>query len=1297
MIKNDDFSNDIDSQLAEAYEHLRQGRYRMALTAAQNIYKKRPNDFNIIICLAWALLENNNPAQALELANLSVQVGGNNINPRLYRGFFLMRMSIFEGAISDLDWVIAKNTELNTWAVLNKVRALAGLGNYSSALEVVESLIARNDSPTSDQIQIRDWLNKIIEHNNKNFKGTSSKAAIIMGEGEYAFKEKEFWFALWTSRFILNSPSLHRLHKQAHLLELETLFSMFQLRAAYDKAEVLKPLYFSDERFSNIYQKILKQQTHNYNPESRETSALTYDLRTDCEIMHSNLFNVIHAKTYDLMENLNTGKRTYLLQFNEESIRFIGVEVVIDNPFYTNKDVNINGMAIWYQNNIEVGRNEFGLEIQKDWKTVEFVQSWGTEIPGFWLRGQGKVEIFLDYQLICARWFAIDQSEIVNFEESILQNQQNDEPEKRNTSQPSEVRTSSAKPQETKSLEELLNELDSYIGLSEVKQSMSDFVDYLKFINERKKLGLKTLDELNVHSVFLGNPGTGKTTIARLLGKIFKAMGLLKNGHVIEVDRAGLVGQYIGETAQKTEKVINEALGGLLFIDEAYTLVKEGNQQDFGREAIDVLLKKMEDSAGEFVVITAGYPEEMNTFLNSNPGLKSRFTQYFNFNDYTPEELIKIFNLISEKEDYKIEDEAIKLLKKEFTQLYRRRDNTFGNARLVRNYFNEAKIRLSKRYLKIPEDERSKDTMTTICKEDVLDLTVNSQGSNINLGIDEEKLNEALDKLNSLTGLKTVKKEINEIVKLAKFYNEQGDNLQDKFNAHFLFLGNPGTGKTTVARLFSEIFAALGLLPKGHLVEIDRQGLVAGFVGQTAEKTKRVIDKAIGGTLFIDEAYTLIKKGDSNSDFGKEAVDTLLKRMEDDRGKFIVIAAGYTDDMNNFINSNPGLKSRFTKEIIFEDYTPSDLLQITKLSLEKRGHILDDETEPELKKHFNRIYRSRNKTFGNARIVRDLVESILKNQLLRIADIPSEERHEEVLKLILLEDIKNVIDVPKDDTKVSIEGDPELLDKYLDELSDLTGLESVKRSVEKLVSSLKVAKLRRERGLKVIPKNLHSVFMGNPGTGKTTIARLLSKIYKEMGVLQKGHLVEVDRSALVAGYQGQTATKTDDIINKAMGGTLFIDEAYALARGNSDFGQEAIDTLLKRMEDYQGKFIVIVAGYTNEMKKFVESNPGLQSRFTNYFSFQDYTPRQMLEIALLISKKNGYQLDEGAWQLMLDLFTDLYNKRDKNFGNARTVKNLLYNAISNQEERILTLYNPNDEDLMTIKFEDVDKINHDKL
>jgi len=1293
-------SEELDELLQEAYEHLQQGRYRMALVAAKTVYDERQYDYNAASCLAWAMLENGYPAQALELANLAVQVSENDVNSRLYRGFLLMRMGIFEGAISDLDWAISKKPDLLTWAHLNKARALGGLGRFFEGLEEIEKAIAIDKGSNQKLSQVREWFKKALGYEENFFNGIFSKKRSLLPEAEEALKQKEFWFSLWAARNILDTPSFSKDFYKAHLIELESLTGIFQTRMAYEKAASIKEDFKDDPRFNTLYEQIIhykpeeESEAHEDKilPSHEELISSIQEARTDFLAYENKFFHVYQAKVFDLTENLRAGKRSYLLQLCEETIRYIGIEVVIDNPFYNNRKMEFDGTAVWYLNNVEVGRHDFKMGIEKDWKVVEFIQSWGAEMPGFWNAGQGKVDIFLDNYLICTRWFLIGDSEVFNFEQTEAGLAKSREAEKPSTKQPTDVMESSLKQPETKSLEELLGELDNFVGLEGVKQSMNDFVDYLNYINERKKLGLKTQENFSVHSVFLGNPGTGKTTIARLLGKIFQAMGLLKNGHVIEVDRAGLVGQYIGETAQKTDKVINEAVGGLLFIDEAYALKKQGNNQDFGQEAIDVIIKRMEESASDFAVIVAGYPEEMNAFINSNPGLKSRFVHTFNFEDYSPDELVQIFSLFASKEEYIIKPDAIELLKKEFTNLYRKRDKSFGNARLARNYFNDAKIHLSKRVLKIPVQNRTKEVMVTICPEDILAIIGSSISKEVKISIDEEALAKAMEKLNNLTGLESVKKEINEIIKLARFYTEQGENVHDKFSSHLIFLGNPGTGKTTVARLFGEIYSALGILPKGHLVEVDRQGLVASFVGQTAEKTREAIDKAIGGTLFIDEAYTLAKKGDGGSDFGKEAIDTLLKRMEDDRGKFIVIAAGYTGEMNEFLNSNPGLQSRFTKKFTFDDYTPEELMQIAQKILDSKGLLLEEDAKEPLRKYFNSVYRNRDKTFGNGRLVRDLIERALKKQLLRVADIPPEERHQEVLKYILLDDLKDVITHAKEKEAFKIEGDPEQLSKYLKELNELTGLESVKKSVDKLVSSLKVAKLRKQRGLKVIPKNLNAVFMGNPGTGKTTVARLLSKIYKEMGILEKGHLIEVDRSGLVAGYQGQTAAKTEEVIRKAAGGTLFIDEAYTLARGGSDFGQEAIDTLLKRIENEEEKFIVIVAGYTNEMKEFLESNPGVQSRFTNTFIFDDYSPRQMVEIGLDISNKNGYKLDEGAWQLLLEIFTDLYNKRDKNFGNARTVRNILFKAISNQEERILTIADPSIEHLTTITLEDVKKI-----
>ena len=1285
--------DEIEELLTEAYEHLKHGRFRMALITSRRIYEQRPDDYNALLCLAWATLENGDPAHALELANLAVEISNDSVNSRLYRGYLLMRMSVFDGALSDLNNAISRQPELLSWAHLNKARTLAGMNRFFEALEEIEKVASADPEENSRITKVKEFLRRSLGYGEGFLKGILQNEKSLLEDAEEAVKEKEYWFSLWAARNILQNPELKKDHPKAKLLELESLLGMFQVIPAFHKAREMENEFKENDQFQNIYQRVLK-----FFPEEQLITSIEEPIhspsgRTDTVIYNNKFFKVHYARTYDLIENIRSGRRTYLLQFSEETVTYIGVEIIFENPFYNQKNETISGTAIWFQNNKEVGRHRFNIELEKNWKTVEFVQSWGIDTPGFWNRGQAKVDIYLDNNIVCSRWFLIGHSEVVNFEE-IEKPDGIELYEKPLADQTLFIKQTSLASQDSESLSDLLANLNVFIGLDSVKQSMQDFVAYLKFIKEREKLGLKTEDSLSVNSIFLGNPGTGKTTVARLLGKIFKAMGLLKNGHVIEVDRSGLIGQYIGETAQKTDKVISEALGGILFIDEAYTLKKPGNHQDFGQEAIDILLKRMEDHKGEFVVICAGYPAEMNNFINSNPGLKSRFSHYFNFDDYNPNELIEIFKLISSKEEYVLKADAIELLKKHLTVLYRNRDSSFGNARLIRNYFNEVKLQLSKRYLKLNKDQRSKEAMMTITGEDIKAIIEGSTLKEVRFGIDEEALQKALDKLNSLIGLQNVKREIDQIIKLARLFTEQGERLREKFAQHFVFLGSPGTGKTTVARIFSEIYSALGILSKGHLVEADRSSLVSGYVGQTAQKTADMIEKAMGGTLLIDEAYSLIKKGDNGSDFGKEAIDTLLKRMEDEPGNFLVIATGYTEQMNEFLSSNPGITSRFTREIIFEDYNPDEMLEITKQYTDQKGFVFNADVEAAIKRHYNEIYRTRDKSFGNARLARNLVDSALKNQLLRIAEISPAERNASIMKELIIKDVEPLIKLKKEKEPVSIEGNPELLDKYINELNELAGLKSVKQSVERLVSSLKVAKLRKERGLQVMPKNLHSVFMGNPGTGKTTVARLLSKIYKEMGILEKGHLVEVDRSGLVAGYVGQTAAKTERVIENAIGGTLFIDEAYSLARGRTDFGQEAIDTLLKRMEDYAGKFIVIVAGYTGEMKNFINFNPGLQSRFTNLFNFEDYTPRQMLEIALVISTKAGYTLDEGAWQLLLEIFNRLYQERDNSFGNARTVRNILYKAISHQEDRILSLGNPSNEELSTIAFEDVEKINY---
>ena len=268
----------------------------------------------------------------------------------------------------------------------------------------------------------------------------------------------------------------------------------------------------------------------------------------------------------------------------------------------------------------------------------------------------------------------------------------------------------------------------------------------------------------------------------------------------------------------------------------------------------------------------------------------------------------------------------------------------------------------------------------------------------------------------------------------------------------------------------------------------------------------------------------------------------------------------------------------------------------------------------------------------------------------------------------------------------------ESLEDILAKLNKLVGLENVKKDVNSLINLIQIRKIREERGIKQPDMSLHLVFSGNPGTGKTTVARLLGEIYSRLGILSKGHLVETDRSGLVAGYVGQTAIKTQDMIKEAMGGILFIDEAYALSssKGENDFGGEAIDTILKAMEDNREDFIVIVAGYPKLMDDFLHSNPGLESRFNKHLYFEDYNPQELFDIFVSMEEGSSLELDKKAEEFLKGHFEDVYKCRGDNFANGRYVRNIFEKVLSNQANRLVNIEDITDDDLNTLIIEDFD-------
>ena len=544
-----------------------------------------------------------------------------------------------------------------------------------------------------------------------------------------------------------------------------------------------------------------------------------------------------------------------------------------------------------------------------------------------------------------------------------------------------------------------------------------------------------------------------------------------------------------------------------------------------------------------------------------------------------------------------------------------------------------------------------------------------------------ESVEDVLAELDSLVGLEGVKAEVKRIVNLAKV-NEarraQGLKVPP-MTYHMVFTGNPGTGKTTVARIVARAFRALGIAKGGQLVEVDRSGLVGRYAGETAVKTNAKVDEAIGGILFVDEAYQLASS--DNDDYGKEAIATLLKRMEDDRDKLIVIAAGYTDEMRDFLDANSGLRSRFSKTIEFADYTAGELAAIFRSMAKKNEFVLAPDLESGLDAAMAKLTAKRDRTFGNARFVRQLFEDATGRQANRLAE--SGDLGSEALKTLTLADLG--VGERKTDVRAPS------IDEVLAELDALVGLKPVKDEVRRLIATVRANKMREEKGLENnVTMSYNFVFTGNPGTGKTTVARILGKAFRALGVLDRANFVETDRSGLVAKYEGQTAAKTNKLIDSAMGGILFIDEAYQLNQGENDqYGSEAVATLLKRMEDARGSMVVIIAGYSNEMKKFMEINSGLESRFNRTIEFPDYSAKELAEIYRSMAKKAKYRLSDDVERWLVPYVSMLTEKRDKNFGNARWARNLFEKSVERQSLRVTDLKDPSAEELVTIRLKDL--------
>jgi SpoVK/Ycf46/Vps4 family AAA+-type ATPase len=778
--------------------------------------------------------------------------------------------------------------------------------------------------------------------------------------------------------------------------------------------------------------------------------------------------------------------------------------------------------------------------------------------------------------------------------------------------------------------------LDDLVGLDDLKKDLQDLQSILEGMKQNNAGTRYPYD-----TIIIGASGTAKTLISSLIAALFLKVGMINKGKPETVDGGSLESM----PAKDLDKLFTNAKGGMLFVDNAQKLVDTDGKilPGFSR-FIDV----MERYENDPIVLMAGLPSGLREiFQNSsdptNQQIINRFEKIFIIPDYTPDQYVAITESILKKQGFSFSDEFSEKFLQRFRYLFKELKKPDSKVKSVNGYLaiKEAQSVTNSYYLRKASDK-------IVLPEDI-------KGE-----IEEKKtLQEILAELENIIGMTELKKEIKSLytqLNQAAEMEKKGVKVE-KPAQHFVITGNPGTGKTTVARLLGKIFEGLGLLGSGHVIEVDRSKLVAGYVGQTAPLTNSACDSATGGILFIDEVYTL-KQNDSDS-FGQECIDTLLKRMEDDRGKFMVVVAGYKKPMENFLTANEGLKSRFTKYFNLEDYNPDELAAIFASLSSKQQYIVPPDTRNKIVAFFKDRCARKTRDFANGREARNLMDEARKNQAERLstADIASMSKEETLT--FMPEDMP----ATTAEKMVSIE-------EALKDLNELVGLKSVKDAVVKIANTLQAQKLTGQTG----NLNKHFVFMGNPGTGKTTVARIMGDVFKSVGMLPTNNVIEADRGKLVASYVGQTAKLVQQQCDDSMGGILFIDEAYALKQGPQDsFGQEAVDTLLKRMEDDRGKFVVIAAGYTKEMDDFLASNSGFKSRFSDYINFDDYSTSEMRKIFIGMCKKSKIEFAEGFDEALQEKLEDMYAGRDSQFANARAVRILYDKIYENVSTRVMAM------------------------
>ncbi|KAL4786945.1 P-loop containing nucleoside triphosphate hydrolase protein [Aspergillus varians] len=777
---------------------------------------------------------------------------------------------------------------------------------------------------------------------------------------------------------------------------------------------------------------------------------------------------------------------------------------------------------------------------------------------------------------------------------------------------------------------EELDELMSMIGLESIK---SKFLDIKSQVDTALTQGIDFKGE-RFGSVLLGNPGTGKTTVARIYAKFLTSMGIIPGSFIVETTGSRLATGGVPGCEKQINTILNNS-GGVLFIDEAYQLAQGGGM---GSQVLDFLLAEVENLTGKVVVVLAGYRRQMEKFFAHNPGLPSRFPREFMFEDYSEQELRRIL-------EYKINKKYGGRMKVEggmgglYCRIVARRisrqrgQEGFGNARAVENVLATIQQRQSARLSR----ERRKTTSSDPFRFTERDL-IGPEPSKALQGCSAWK------KLQGMIGLTSVKNTVRALLDSIKsnYERELKEDPLVEFTLNRVFLGSPGTGKTTVAKLYGEILVDIGYLSNGEVIVKNPADFVGAALGQSEQNTKGILASTVGKVLVIDEAYGLFGGGSRSGGsvqtdpYKTAVVDTIVAEVQSNPGDDrCVLLLGYQDQMMEmFQNVNPGLSRRFPMDtaFMFEDFSDTELGQILDLKLKQQGF---EATKPAKKVALEILARARNRPhFGNGGAVDNLLNDAKFRQQQRRSSgqVSSSGSASNQLE-------PQDFDPDHDRSERAETNIPMLFQDIVGCETIITKLEGYRQTVKNM------------RDLEMDPKEqvpFNFLFRGPPGTGKTSTARKMGKVYYDMGLLSSAEVIESSATDLVGQYVGQTGPKTQDLLEKGLGKVLLIDEAYRLAEGT--FAKEAMDEIvdcITKPKFFQ-KLIIILAGYDQDINRLMAINPGLTSRFPEELEFKGLAASDCIRLLTKLLQKQKSKLQSKVTSFNLDTLESPRSEFSKN-------------------------------------------------